>query len=120
MSMDYTNRTHEFGIVDTPSDDDVLGYVWNKTHKFVLIGFQVLVITQGAQAASAIEFYNVTDTTQLYSLVIGTSAANTMLEGHVSEALAVVSPAKKIAIRVVTTDASIVYHWKAFWSAGLN
>lgn len=120
MSLDYTNRTHESGTVTTPTNAAVQTYVWNKTHKFVLIGFQVLVITQGAQAASAIEFYNVTDSSQLYSLVINTVAANTMVEGHVSEANAIVSPGKVIAVRVVTTDASIVYRWKAFWSAGLN
>ncbi len=116
MSLDYTYAMHSGGNVDTPSNNDVLDYVWSKNYKFVLLGFQVLVLTQGAQAASAIEFYNVTDSTQIYSMVINTVAANTMVEGRVPDASAVVSPGKKIAIRVVTTDASIIYQWKAYYS----
>jgi len=126
MSTDYTSAgLVRYGTVGTPTNGDVIATIYSKNHSWLIVGITARIVTQGAQAASAIEIYNLTKTTLLASLVLGTAAAGTTFElRNGSTALttkeAYIAAGDVIQIRAKTTDAAIVYTYEVFATSTID
>lgn len=126
MSTDYTSAgLVRYGTVTTPTTGDVIATIYSKNHSWLIAGITARIVTQGAEAASAIEIYNLTTTTVLATLTLGTAAAATTFElrngsTELTTKEAYIAAGDVIQIRVKTTDASIVYTYEVFATSTID
>lgn len=113
MSLNYTDKVMlAYGIVDTPSDGDIVAMIPSLTYNYLVTNFMVIVNTAGAEAATALRLETAAASpTVLGTLTIGTTAADTSLAHVVVDDNREVTAGTGMQLAAVTTDASAVYYF---------
>lgn len=106
------------GLVDTPTDEDIAARIWFKSYDGMILAVEVMVVTQGAQAASELFLEPLGGGTALGSIAMGQSAAATKFEMSITESAKKRALGSALQLRHNTTDNTLVYEFKVYGVPG--